>query len=177
MKMPHFLRNWLWEKEMRKLIKAAKTPAIDNSFRPKRCILLYPADDAAWEQLVHKQTSLWPAVAFDFAYIGYNVASASDTPTQPPFHRFDDSMLGLAYNLPANWLAHWSKSADLLLVANPTQLPALDLLAAQLPAFFKVSVFATEFGELYSFVLQSGPDKPEERLQTLHAYLQKIIQL
>lgn len=177
MKMPRLLRNWLWEKEMRKLVKAAKSPAIDSSFVPKRCILLYPADDVAWEQLVLKPRSIWSAVACDFAYIGYTAASTPETRTQPPFHRFDDSMLGAGYNLPANWLAHWSKSADLLLVANPTQLPALDLLAAQLPAFFKVSVFATEFGELYSFVLQSGPDKPEERIKTLQSYLQKIIQL
>lgn len=94
-----------------------------------------------------------------------------------PFHRFDDSHLGPAYNLPASWLANWSKPADMLLVANPEQLPALDLLAAELPAFFKVSVFATEFGDLYSFVLQSGPANPAERMETLRAYLQKIMQL
>jgi len=175
--LPRILRHRLWKLKMRKLLKSAKTPAIDHSFSPKRCIILYPAYLNAWEQLVHLQTQLWPGTTCDFAYIGYQADNTSPETIAAPYHCFDDKMLGAAYNLSPEWLSQWSKATDLLVVINPDQKEALDLLAVQLPAFFKVSVFETEFGELYSFVLASGPENPGLRLQTLQTYLQKIMQL
>lgn len=177
MMLPTFFRQWLWEKEMRRSIKSLKPTVVDNNFAPKRCVLLYPADMPAWAHLVQQQKVLWPATDLDFAFIGYSEVETSETAVQPPYHLFTKKQLGPAYNLPGAWLQSWSHSADILLVANPTALPAIDLLAAQFPAFFRASVYATEFGELYSFVLQSGPDAPDSRLEAMFPYLQKIMKL
>jgi|GEM_PF-1734690 hypothetical protein len=177
MKLPRFIRQWLWERQMASQLKNAKNGIIENPFIPKRCVLLYPADHPAWEQIVRKNKQLWPSEQCDFAFIGYHERTPEGYIASPPHHNFDDKMLGAAYNLPATWLANWSKPTDLLLVANPKHANSINSLAAQLPAFFRVSVYETDFGELYSFVLQAGPENPVDRLETLRAYLQKIMQL
>ncbi len=177
MMLPPFIRLWLWKKQMNRLRRSYQINGTAKNFAPKRCVLLYPADVAAWSQLVEQRTQLWPNSPLDFAFIGYTETDKEPTNVVPPYYLMHKNQLGTAYNLPENWFQSWSRQTDLLLVANPDAYPALDLLAARFPAFFRVSVYATEFGELYNFVLQSGPDAPESRLGALHVYLQKIMQL
>lgn len=177
MMLPTFVRKWLWKRQMFHHLKAHKSATFNNNFTPKRCVLLYPADLPVWANFAAQQKAIWPSTNLDFAYIGYTEAEAVATAVTPPYHLYTKKQLGAAYNLPTDWLKSWSQSADILLVANPTALPAIDLLAAQFPAFFRASVYATEFGELYSFVLQSGPDAPAGRLEAMHTYLHKMMQL
>lgn len=177
MKLPHVLRHLLWQRKMRSYLKSAKNVALPSPFSPKRCIVLFDADQTGWEQLFFQKKQAWPSQECDFAFIGYSEKESSSETIGPPFHFFDQKMLGPSYELPAAWLGQWSRQTDVLLVANPAAQAAIDLLAAQLPAFFKASIYATEFGELYGFVLQSGPEQAAERLKSLQVYLQKIMQL
>lgn len=163
---------------MQQLVQSQRHPTLPEGFSPKRCILLYPADDAAWSLLVTQKHPLWSDGQRDFAFIGYLPGKHKELPQGlPPFHLLLDTDLEQDFSSAKTWLQRWQQPADLLLIANPAASRPLLHLSARLPAIFRGSLYETEFGELYQLILSSGAEKPAERLDELLHYLQKIMKL
>lgn len=174
MKYPKKYRYWRWKRSMRQWGKVKQQKTSFFPREPKQLLILFPANSVWLDYFNHEfqQIDAYPAATIQLVAMG-------ELPTS-----FEKQRENLLISPENEWAVnyHWltapafirQNNWDLQILINPDQNPALSLLSLEVKCNGRITLFPTDFPELYGLHFIAEQTNPQAIMTALSAYLQKI---
>jgi hypothetical protein len=174
MKYPKRYRHWRWKRSMRLLGKSIQPKVVSIPHHIQNVLILFPAN-SIWLEYFNNEfqyISAYPAAQYQLLAMGELPASL----VVKKENLFNSPEQEWAVNY------HWHSAPalirqnqwDLQLLINPEQNPALSLLSLEVNCKGRITLYPTDFPELYSLHFIATQPTPQAIMEALSAYLQKI---